>query len=39
MDQVYDLFVQGLIQKLKNDVKIGDPMDKANTLGPLASQK
>ena len=35
-DKVYDRFRDALIQKLEATAVMGDPMDKTNTLGPLA---
>jgi len=39
LDSVYDQFRDLLIEKLENNVKMGDPMDKAVTLGPLAIKR
>lgn len=36
-DTIYDQFRDGLVEKIKASTKIGDPMDKSVTLGPLAS--
>lgn len=36
---VYDKFVQKLIQKLNEYIKIGDPMDENVTIGPIVNQK
>ena len=33
---VYDEFRDRLIEKIHSSVKIGDPMDPANNVGPLA---
>ena len=36
-DSLYSKFKEGLINAIKSNVKIGDPMDQENvTLGPLA---
>ena len=35
---IYDKFVAGLVDRIKNNVKIGDPLDKETTLGSLISQ-
>ena len=38
--KIYDQFRDGLIQKIKESVRIGDPMDKDMiTLGPLAIER
>lgn len=38
-ERVYDQFKEGLIEKIKTEVRIGDPMDPETTLGPLAFAK
>lgn len=38
-DKIYDEFKAALITKIKEFVKIGDPMDSQTTIGPLASDK
>lgn len=38
-DKVYDEFVHKLLAKLDKYVKIGDPLDLATTIGPLAMQR
>lgn len=38
-DKVYDEFVHKLLAKLDKYVKIGDPLDSATTIGPLAMQR
>ena len=38
-EQVYDQFKDCLIEKIKSEVRIGDPMDPETTLGPLATAK
>lgn len=35
-EHIYDEFKERLIEKIKSDCVIGDPMDPATTLGPLA---
>lgn len=35
---VYEKFVAGLLDRIKNTVRVGDPMDKATTLGSLISE-
>ena len=37
-DKVYDQFKELLVEKLKKNIKIGDPMDKDITVGPLSMQ-
>ena len=34
---VYDEFKERLIEKIKTATVVGDPMDPASTLGPLAA--
>lgn len=36
LDSVYDQFRDGLIDKIAKTAKLGDPMDKEVTVGPLA---
>lgn len=36
---VYDKFVQKLIQQLDQYIKIGDPLDENVTIGPIANKK
>ncbi len=36
-DKVYDTFVDAFVAQMK-DIKMGDPMDEQNQLGPLSSQ-
>lgn len=38
-DKVYDEFAEKLVAKLKDYVKIGDPMESSTTIGPLAMEK
>lgn len=38
-DKVYDEFAETLVNKLKDYVKIGDPMNEGITIGPLAMEK
>jgi succinate-semialdehyde dehydrogenase/glutarate-semialdehyde dehydrogenase len=38
-EAVYDEFVESLTKKLKDYVKIGDPMDQNTTIGPLSMEK
>ena len=35
---VYDEFKERLIAKIKQATVVGDPMDEATTLGPLAAK-
>ena len=38
-DEVFDEFRDRLIEKIKNETIIGDPIDPKTTLGPLANEK
>jgi acyl-CoA reductase-like NAD-dependent aldehyde dehydrogenase len=38
-NKVYDEFTHILTRKVKEYVKIGDPMDPKTTIGPLAMEK
>jgi succinate-semialdehyde dehydrogenase/glutarate-semialdehyde dehydrogenase len=35
-ESVYEAFKEAMIEKIKSTARLGDPMDKANTVGPLA---
>ena len=39
VDSVYDEFKERMIEKIKRDIIIGDPMNEQTTLGPLVTQR
>lgn len=38
-DSLYDRFKEGLLKELKTGQKVGDPMNKSTTIGPLSQSQ